>query len=326
ISIFLNYISYPFTACFNLFRLWGKKYDAVFSYQTSPVMMSLPAIIYAKCTKTPLTIYVLDLWPENLYSVLNIKNEFLRKICKSVSLWHYKRADKLIAMGEGLQKKLVDITQKDISKIYCIPQYCEKMYEEKVVDENLQKRFDGKFNVLFAGNFSPAQGLDVLIYLAKRLKNEENSHIHFVMVGDGMSHDDFVSKVDQNGLNEYFTFEGQKPITEIPAYQTMADVLFAGLSASDYIGLTVPAKVSSYIAAGKPILLCMNGEAAELIAKIGCGFTAPAEDGETLFGELMRIYNMSESERETLGKKAKEYHEKYLKREIVLEKLQQAIL
>ena len=72
VRIFLNYISYPLTAPLHLLRLLGKRYDAVFCYETSPVLMLWPAIVWSKLTATPLTTYVLDLWPENLYSVLPI--------------------------------------------------------------------------------------------------------------------------------------------------------------------------------------------------------------------------------------------------------------
>ena len=80
LRIFLNYISFPVTALFNLPRLHGRKYDAVFCYETSPVLMMLPAVVYAKLHRVPLTTYVLDLWPENLYSVMPVRNKALRAV------------------------------------------------------------------------------------------------------------------------------------------------------------------------------------------------------------------------------------------------------
>jgi len=70
---FLNYVSWPLYAAAALKRLPGG-YDAVFCFNTSPVLMCWPAIKYAKKHKIPFTNYVLDLWPENLYSVLPVKN------------------------------------------------------------------------------------------------------------------------------------------------------------------------------------------------------------------------------------------------------------
>ena len=71
-TIFLNYVSWPLYAAGALNRLPGG-YDAVFCFNTSPVLMCWPAIRYAKKHHIPFTNYVLDLWPENLYSVLPVK-------------------------------------------------------------------------------------------------------------------------------------------------------------------------------------------------------------------------------------------------------------
>ena len=112
IRIFLNYISYPFFASFKVLSFLGKKYDAVFCYETSPVYMIFPAIVYSKLKKIPLTTYVLDLWPENLYSVLPIQNRFLQKVCEVTSHWHYKKSDKLIAMSPSLKDKLMEVSNE----------------------------------------------------------------------------------------------------------------------------------------------------------------------------------------------------------------------
>ena len=84
VNIFLNYVSWPWYAAHALHRLPGG-YDAVFCFNTSPVLMCWPAIRYAKKYHIPFTNYVLDIWPENLYSVLNVKNKALRAIAQGVS-------------------------------------------------------------------------------------------------------------------------------------------------------------------------------------------------------------------------------------------------
>ena len=95
-TIFLNYGSWPLYAAGALKRLPGG-YDAVFCFNTSPVLMCWPAIRYAKKHHIPFTNYVLDLWPENLYSVLPVKNRFMRWVAQSVSDSQYRRCDRLLA-------------------------------------------------------------------------------------------------------------------------------------------------------------------------------------------------------------------------------------
>ena len=161
-TIFLNYVSWPLYAAGALKRLPGG-YDAVFCFNTSPVLMCWPAIRYAKKHHIPFTNYVLDIWPENLYSVLNVKNKALRAIAQGVSDALYKKADRLIAMSEPLQQRLCQRTGMPPQKIAVIPQYCEDFYAVPQPDAALQAQFGGRFNLVFTGTFTPAQSLETVI-------------------------------------------------------------------------------------------------------------------------------------------------------------------
>ncbi len=308
IRIFLNYISYPFFGFFKVLGFLGKKYDAVFCYETSPVYMIFPGIVYSKLKKVPLTTYVLDLWPENLYSVLNIQNKFFRKIASSTSRWHYKKCDKLIAMSPSLKEKLKEVTGKSDDKIAVIPQYCEEFYEQDIEDEPLKEKYKGFFKIVYAGNISPAQNLQCAVDSAAMLKSDGIKDIKFIIVGDGMSKADIEKYADEKGVREYFDFLGSKPVTDMPIYHTLADALLAPLAKSDDIGLTIPRKVTSYMAGGKPVLTCMDGEGSLVIQKAKAGLTAAAGDSRTLYENIKKLKAMPRREREQLGANARSYH------------------
>lgn len=324
IRIFLNYISFPVTALFSLFRLHGRRYDAVFSYETSPVLMMLPAIVYAKLHRIPLTTYVLDLWPENLYAALPIENKVLRSIAQGVSEWFYRRSERLIAMSPALEQRLAKIAPKAQRTV--IPQYCEDFYAQDVHDEALKARFAGWFNVLFAGNISPIQGLSMLVDAACRLKQDGRSDIHFVIVGDGMSRQSLETEIADAGVGEWFTFEGQHPVTDIPAYHTMADALFAALNDSEDVGLTVPAKITSYLAAGRPCLVSVNGEAARVVSEARAGLTSPAGDNAAFYENLLKMAALSEEERAEFGRSGRNYYQANFRRTPLLHALEEFIL
>ncbi len=319
IKIFLNYISFPIFALFNLPRLKNRRYDAVFCYNTSPVYMMLPAIVFSKLTKTPLTTYVLDLWPENLYSVLNIQNKFLRSVAKSTSHYLYRRCDKLISLSNSMKEKLVQIAPN--AKHEVIPQYCEDFYFTDEFDDTLKEKFKDKFTVLFAGNISPAQNLPLLVACAKRLKQEQNNYIHFVIVGDGMSKDDLANEINRENVNEYFTFEGQVSMDKIPYYHSMASSLFASLANSEGIGMTVPAKITSYMAGARPCLVAMDGEGANTIISAKAGFACSADDNEAFYNNLITLSNMPLSERIIMGNNAREYCALHFGRKKLLSKM-----
>ncbi len=321
LRIFLNYISFPFFASFKVLSFLNKNYDAVFCYETSPVYMILPAIIYSKIKKIPLTTYVLDLWPENLYSVLDIKNPLLRKFLEVSSHWHYKKSDKLIAMSPSLSKVLQNITKKDAKQIATIPQYCEELYEEKLIDEELNNKYKDYFKIIYTGNISPAQNLKVLILAMKKVKEKGIKDIKCIIVGDGMSKSDIENLVIKENLQEYFDFLGSKAVSDMPYYYSLADCLFASLAKSDDIGLTIPAKITSYLAGEKPILASLDGEGANIIQKANCGLASAADDEITLSDNIINLYNMSKNDRAVLSKNALAYHLEFHQRKKVLQKL-----
>lgn len=322
LRIFLNYVSFPFFSLFHVPKLLTKKYDKIFIYQLSPVMMSLAGIIVGKLTRTETTMYVLDLWPENLYSVLPIKNKLLDKIVTSVSHWHYKKVDKLIVLSEKMKTKLIEVTNISEEKIIVLPQACEKIYETNIHDKALSNEFSTGFNVVYTGNISPAQSFETIIQAALILKNQGVKDINWIIVGDGMSKEWLVNQVKNNGLTDIFYFQGHKPITDIPKYTDIADVLVGCLVKSDLLEATIPAKVMSYLAAGKPLVLAMDGEVQNLVNDtIKCGYVGPTEDEEELAKNIVKIYKLSSKQKELLGKNAKKYHYKYFERNIILDKL-----
>lgn len=322
LRIFINYISFPLASLLHVPRLLTRKYDKIFVFTYSPILMAIAGLLVGKIKKTEVTLYALDLWPENLFSVLKVNNSVLRKLATSVSHWHYRQADKILAASEKMKKRLSEVTNLDDKKMISLPQACEKIFEEQVHDKVLAKRFNKGFNAVFTGNMSPAQSFQTIIAAAKKLKAEGITDINWIIVGDGMSKKDIERDVKKAGLVKDFYFEGQKPQADIPRYTGIADVLVGGLVKSDLLEASIPAKVTSYIAAGRPMAMYLDGEARDLINKQAkSGFAGPTEDADTLAENIKKIYKMSPKQRDEMGKRARDYHFKHLERNVVYDKL-----
>ena len=324
LNIFLNYVSWPLFAAGALGRLPGD-YDAVFCFNTSPVLMCWPALLYARKHRVPFTNYVLDIWPENLYSVLPVKNKLLRSVAQGVSDWLYRRADRLIAMSEPLQKRLCQRTGKSAAQVAVIPQYCEDFYAVPLHDAALQAGFGGRFNLVFTGTFTPAQSLETVIRAVKAARQNGCKTLHLLLVGDGMSRNMLVSLVQELNAQEYVTFYGSVPATDIPKFTALADALVVSLSDSPDLGMTVPAKIASYMAAGKPVLASMDGAGFEAVRSAG-GLSSPACDVAALAQNMEVLYRMSAEERALVGQKAREYYIGHYRRSDLLRKLERFIL
>ena len=324
VNIFLNYVSWPWYAAHALHRLPGG-YDAVFCFNTSPVLMCWPAIRYAKKHHISFTNYVLDIWPENLYSVLNVKNKALRAIAQGVSDALYKKADRLIAMSEPLQQRLCQRTGMPPQKIAVIPQYCEDFYAVPQPDAALQAQFGGRFNLVFTGTFTPAQSLETVITAVQDARSRGADMLHLLLVGDGMSRAALEAKVKELHAEDAVTFYGSVPATDIPKFTALADALIVCLSDSPDLGLTVPAKVASYMAAGKPVLASMDGAGNAAVAAAG-GLSSPACDPAALADNLLALTRMDAAQRAAMGQSAKEYYLAHYRRSELLRKLEHFIL
>ena len=324
VNIFLNYVSWPWYAAHALHRLPGG-YDAVFCFNTSPVLMCWPAIRYAKKHHIPFTNYVLDIWPENLYSVLNVKNKALRAIAQGVSDALYKKADRLIAMSEPLQQRLCQRTGMPPQKVAVIPQYCEDFYAVPQPDAALQAQFGGRFNLVFTGTFTPAQSLETVITAVQDARSLGADMLHLLLVGDGMSRAALEAKVKELHAEDAVTFYGSVPATDIPKFTALADALIVCLSDSPDLGLTVPAKVASYMAAGKPVLASMDGAGNAAVAAAG-GLSSPACDAAALADNLLALTRMGAAQRAAMGQSAKEYYLAHYRRSELLRKLEHFIL
>jgi len=285
-------------------------------------MMSIAGILLGKIKKIETTMCVLDLWPENLYSVLPLKNRQARWTIKKISHWHYRNVDKLVVLSNTMRSRVETIKGVSDKKIIVLPQACEKIYERELVDKALQQRFSHGFNILFTGNISPAQSFETIIEAATIINNSGYRDINWIIVGDGMSKVTVEKQVKEAKLDDIFYFEGQKPVEDIPKYTHIADLLIGCLVKSELLEATIPAKVMSYIAAGKPIALAMDGEVHDLINnKIKCGIATNTADSVAMANSIMTIHDLDRSARKEMGDRARAYHMKNFERNIILNKL-----
>ena len=115
--------------------------------------------------------------------------------------------------------------------------------------------------------------------------------LHLLLVGDGMSRAALEAKVKELHAEDAVTFYGSVPATDIPKFTALADALIVCLSDSPDLGLTVPAKVASYMAAGKPVLASMDGAGNAAVAAAG-GLSSPACDAAALADNLLALTRM----------------------------------
>lgn len=310
----LNYYSFALSSTWMCQRL-KDKYDVVLTIQSSPIMMVSGALTYAKRHKKKCLFYTMDLWPASLAAGGVGENSPIYKLFHRVSKRLYRKADRILitsGMFRGYLKAQFGI---DDEKIGYLPQYAAAQFDN-MPDTPPKDTID----LMFAGNVGAAQSLTTVLDAAKALR--ELSHLRFHIVGDGSELENLKAIAAEQGL-ENVIFHGRRPAEDMPRYYAMADAMLVTLTADPFIGMTLPAKVQSYMAAGKPIVAAANGEIPAVVQQAGCGFCAPAEDGTGLADAIRQF--LACPDRDRLGRNAKAYYEANFTRRLFMEKLEQEL-
>lgn len=320
LNMVLNYLSFMINGSIRIIPTLFKRYDRVFMFQTSPITAAIPAIIYSKVKKVKSYIYIQDLWPETFYSIIPMKNDKLKRVFKSICTRIYKRFTTILISSKGYEDILVD-SGIDRDKIVYFPQWAEDLYSCK---ENVREKSEDKqFNVTFAGNIGKAQSVDTIIKAAELAKDIKE--IKWNILGDGSDFENIKSMVRSCGLEDSVILHGRKPSTEMPKYFASSEGLIVTLRNEGILKVTLPAKVQSYMASGKPIIAAVSGEGSKVIKEAECGLTGEAEDHIALYNNIIKLYKMTKEERQVMGDRGKKFFDENFTRAKLLAELNNII-
>ena len=315
---FLNYYSFAISSKRLAKKLKGD-YDVIFANQLSPIMMVDGAIAYKKKHNKKLIMYVMDLWPASLKAGGVKESSLLYKYYKGVSKRRYTKADVLAVTSRSFISYLKDNFKISEDKFIYIPQYAESLFSVEACKKEPNEYID----LMFAGNIGKAQSVESIIKSANEVK--ENKNIRFHIVGDGVSLESCKKLADSYAL-ENVTFYGRRPVEEMPSFYKMADAMLVTLNSDEFSKLTLPGKVQSYMASGKPIIASIDGEGQEIIKEAKCGFVSNAEDYNALAENIKAFSLLSKEEIENLSKNSYNYLKENFTKEKFIENLEDLLI
>ena len=311
----LNYYSFAWSSK-RYIKKMKEKFDVVFANQLSPIMMVNGAVAYKKKHGTKLVMYSLDLWPESLVVGGIRRGSLVYKYFHRLSKKIYSQADKLLFSSKQFREYFKKEFQIEDAKMEYLPQYAETLF---AVD-SCRKEQSETIDLLFAGNIGAAQSVETIIRAAAETQDIENLRWHIVGEGSSLS----ACQALAMELNvKSVTFYGRKPLEEMPAFYKKADAMLVTLMDDDVLSLTLPGKVQTYMAAGKPIIAASNGEIATILQDSKCGFCVSAENYIELAQKVREFCQLSEEKRADLGKKAREFYEDNFDKETFFKKVEE---
>ena len=143
--------------------------------------------------------------------------------------------------------------------------------------------------------------MDAADYLKHR------NDIRWLIVGDGRRSSWVAEQVKTRGLQERVLLLGRYEVERMPSFYAKADALLVSLKKDPTFSMTIPGKVQSYLAAGRPIIGMLDGEGADVIQRAGAGLVCPAGDSECLAQTIQRFAKLPQDERRRMGEQGQAY-------------------
>jgi glycosyltransferase involved in cell wall biosynthesis len=314
----LNYLSFIVSGL--VFGPWlkrGRKYDVIFVYGLSPLMLALPALFLGWLKKVPVVIWVQDLWPQSLSATGYVRNRLILWAVEQVVRFIYRHADLLLVQSRAFVEPVRALASGTPIKYY--PNSVDGSFAVPATGKSPDvPGLEGGFSVMFAGNIGAAQGVKVIVEAATLLK--EHKDIQFVVLGDGSCRQWMLQQVaDRNLTNLHLP--GRFPVETMPGFMQKASALLVTLADREIFAATVPNKVQAYLAAGRPIIACLPGEGARLVVEAKAGVGVKAEDGKALAEAVLGLYKMSGSERDEMGRNGRAYFYEHYDHERLVDQL-----
>ncbi len=310
---FLNYYSFSWSSKRAVKKLNGD-FDVVLVNQLSPVMMAKAGIEYKKKFGKKLVLYCLDLWPESLVSGGIKRGSFLYNHYHKVSDKIYKSADKILVTSKAFSEYFKK--EFGIDGVRYLPQYAENLFSK----ESCKKKPNGRIDLMFAGNVGVAQSVETIIKTANLTKDLKEVCYH--IVGDGSEIEKCKKLARELKINNLF-FYGRKTVEEMPKFYSMADAMLLTMQKDKVLSMTIPGKLQSYMAAGKPVIASIDGEANRLITESKTGLTANAEDYEGLSKIIRRFVKDKNKDKYALN--SEKYYENHFTKERFFNKLENTL-
>jgi glycosyltransferase involved in cell wall biosynthesis len=300
-----NYISFCISVSIYL-TLFAKRADIVYVYHP-PLTVGLAAAFAKIFRKTPMVIDIQDMWPDTLKATGMIRSNWILKIVDVFCRWLYRQVSHIVVLSPGFRKLLIARGVPE-NKITTIMNWAD---EAAIISPKGQTSIAihpaGKFRVLFAGNMGRAQALDNVIDAA-RIVAENCSIVEFVFLGGGLEVNHLKKRATDTGLSNVI-FLPPVPMADVGSYLAAADCLLVHLRDDPLFAVTIPSKTQAYMAAGKPIIIAVEGNAAELITQSNSGIAVPPNNPGALSEAVLRLARCPKDELERMGSAAKDFYD-----------------
>ena len=265
--------------------LFVKKVDLVWG--TSPPIFQGPtAWLLARLKGTPFLLEIRDLWPAFAVAVGVLKNKPLIRLSEWLEKFLYKHADHVIVNSPGF---IDHVETRGARKVSLLPNGADPDMFNPHLDGKAfraEHSLGENFVVLYAGAHGLSNDLDVVLEAAEHLKSHND--IRLVLLGSGKEKSRLQALARDKGLVNVL-FLPPVPKLEMKEALAASNACVAILKPIEMYKTTYPNKVFDYMAAGRAVILAIDGVIREVVEAGNAGIAVPPGDPEALSDAICEL-------------------------------------
>jgi colanic acid biosynthesis glycosyl transferase WcaI len=299
-----NYAS--FAASVAVLGAWSvNRPEVIYAYHP-PITVGIAAVLLGRVLRCPVVYDVQDLWPESVEASGMMPASLLGPLAAACG-WVYRNADRVVTLSPGMAEMLArhGVARDRLS---CIYNWCD----EAALGGNggsellLPCRERGDFLVVYAGALGVVQGLEAVLGAAEILLRR-SPRIHFAFVGAGVDANRLRASAAARGLSNT-TFLPRQPIGKMGGLLRSADAVLVHLKDLPLFHVTVPSKTQAYMAIGRPIVMAVRGDAADLVKRACCGVVCEPEDPMALAEAIVSLATLDVGDRDAMAARGRQFY------------------
>jgi glycosyltransferase involved in cell wall biosynthesis len=283
-----------------------KKPDVIYAFNL--VTLGLATCLLRLRFRCPVVFDIQDLWPDSVSDSGMLDDNFLLGALNRWSRSVYRSADRSIVLSTGMKIELVrrGVEESRVSVVY---NWCNEEHMKPALrDDSLARELGIRdcFVAMFAGTMGVMQGLEVLLEAAALLKDTE-PNIRLVFVGGGIESGRLRMIASDRCLSNVIFIENQPP-ENMSRILALADVALVHLKDSPLLRIAIPSKIQAYMAAGKPIIAAIRGDAESVVNESGAGRVVPPEHPDSLAAAIVEMSRFPANVRNEMGQRGFKYY------------------
>lgn len=321
-----TYLSFMLTASLIGVPLIGDA-DVVFLYEPPPTN-GVASTLLKLIRGAPVVHHIADMWPETVLAsgmlpkpLHAIADQVLGAYCRFL----YGQAAIMSVLSPGF-KRMLEKRGVPPRKIMVSYNWAdEESFRPLARNEELAAELGlaGRFNIVYAGNIGPLQGLDTVVRAAA-LVRDTDPRVQIVIIGTGPAEAE-VRALAADIAATNVLFLRRREYWEMPLINALADVLLVHLRDYGFLASTIPSKVQVSLSSGRPVLLAVRGDAADLLMAAGAGLTCPPDDVEALADRMLGMAALPVEELDAMGRSGRAFYLRNLSLDVAGAQMDEAL-